>query len=100
MIRNKRTAWKKYITKQSQEARNEYSKARNKVRNETRKFIKKHEREIAKGAKSNPKKFWSYINSKRKTPVGIAELSDSSGHVYKTDNEKANALKDFFNLSS
>ena len=32
------------------------------------------EKEIAQNAKSNPKIFWKYANSKRKTNTGISEL--------------------------
>jgi hypothetical protein len=32
------------------------------------------EKEIAENAKINPKKFWQYANSKRKTKSGIGEL--------------------------
>ena len=31
-------------------------------------------KEIAKNVKSNPKMFWKYANSKRKTNTGISEL--------------------------
>jgi hypothetical protein len=33
------------------------------------------EKEIAENAKVNPKKFWQYANSKRKTKSGIGEIT-------------------------
>jgi hypothetical protein len=42
------------------------------------------EKDIAKNAKTNLKKFWQYANSKRKTKSGIAEL--------KYKNDKANSF--------
>jgi hypothetical protein len=35
---------------------------------------KNREKQIAETAKSNSKKFWSYVNSKRKTKSGVSEL--------------------------
>jgi hypothetical protein len=58
------------------------------------------EREIAKHVKSNPKIFWKYANSKRKTKTGISELKFKSeeGEERKTttDKEKAEVLASFF----
>ena len=96
MIKKKNTTWKKYVKLHTEETRCDYSKARNKLRKETRKAIKDYERDIAKQAKSNPKKFWGYVNSKRKSPVGIADLTDSQGNVCRSDYSKANALKEWF----
>ena len=42
------------------------------------------EKDIAKNAKTNPKKFWQYANSKRKPKSGIAELK------YKNDKGEIN----------
>ena len=58
------------------------------------------EKEIAQNAKSNPKIFWKYANSKRKTNTGISELKFKSeeGEERKTttDKEKAEVLASFF----
>jgi hypothetical protein len=58
------------------------------------------EKEIAQNAKSNPKIFWKYANSKRKTNTGISELTFKSeeGEERKTttDKEKAEVLASFF----
>ena len=49
---------------------------------------------------TNPKKFWQYANSKRKTKTGIAELKykDEKGECKTTecDKDKANVLANFF----
>jgi predicted DNA binding protein len=52
----------------------EYIKMRNQVKGLVRKIKANMEKEIAKNAKKNPKKFWQYANSKRKTKSGISEL--------------------------
>jgi hypothetical protein len=58
------------------------------------------EKETAKNAKSNPKIFWKYANSKRKINTGISELKFKSeeGEERKTttDKEKAEVLASFF----
>ena len=43
----------------------EYRRLSNQVKNLTKKAKKKMEREIAKESKTNPKKFWQYVNKKR-----------------------------------
>ncbi len=77
----------------------EYCKARNKVKTTIAKDRKQRERLIAETAKSNCKNFWSYINAKRKTRSGVAELHTGHGSGVKTatsDEDKANVLGDFF----
>ena len=58
------------------------------------------EKEIAKNAKKNPKKFWQYANSKRKTKTGISELKytteNGETETTKTDKEKSEVLAIFF----
>ena len=64
------------------------------------KIRKKRERNIAaESAKSNCKNFWSYINFKRKTRSGVAELHTKSRgkvNVSSTDVDKAEVLGEFF----
>ena len=49
----------------------EYAKTRNQVKSAIRKAKANMEKETAKNAKSNPKNFWKYANSKRKINTGI-----------------------------
>ena len=53
---------------------------------------------IAENAKHNPKKFWSYVQSKTKTRTSIPDLHIDSDKkaVTSSDSEKANVLADFF----
>ena len=77
----------------------EYIKMRNQVKGLVRK-AKANMEEIAKNAKINPKKFWQYANSKRKTESGISELKykKENGEENKTstDKEKAEVLANLF----
>ena len=69
-----------------------YNRLRNQIRGLTRKSKKIIEKEIAKNAKSNPKAFWKYSQSKLKTRSGIPDLvieDDEDEPKYtKNDQEK------------
>ena len=63
----------------------------------TRKLKKGIEKDIAKQAKSNPKMFWRYINSKTKTREGISQLEvPGENRLTESDNEKAESLLKHF----
>ena len=78
----------------------EYRRLSNQVKNLTKKAKKKMERDIAKESKTNPKKFWQYVNKKTKIKQGIPDLvyEDEDGEETSTtnDKEKVEVLADFF----
>ena len=80
-------------------SRLEYTKARNLVTKLMRQAKRKIESEVAKKAKSNPKAFWSHVNSKLKTRNGISPLlqdeKDKDSMKY-SNVEKANILQKQF----
>ena len=57
------------------------------------------EKKIAREAKTNPKQFWRYANSKSRTRIGVADLykdpGDPKSELTKNDKEKAEVLSDF-----
>ena len=55
----------RYIESQDVQIYTEHRRCCNKLRSMTRKATKRLEKDIAKNSKSNPKKFWKYVNSKR-----------------------------------
>ena len=77
-----------------------YTRQRNKVRSMTRKLQCDQEKMISQNAKSNPKKFWNYVNSRLKTRSGIADLemddTVNGGTLATTDQAKADTLSKFF----
>ena len=73
-IQEKHRRWKQYLKTKEERDYREYTKLRNQVKGMIRKAKSKMEQEIAKQVKTNPKRFWQYANSKRKTNVGISEL--------------------------
>ena len=69
--------------------------ARNQARRATRQALATFEKEVARCAKTNPKTFYKYINSRTKVRVGISELH-TADHRAISDEVKATALNDFF----
>ncbi len=73
----------------------EYRRIRNQVRLLTRKSKKVKEKGIASQVRKNPKKFWSYAQSKMKTKPGIPDL-EAHGKVVSSDKDKAEVLAEFY----
>lgn len=98
-IKKKHRSWQRYIETKDEKKYREYTQLRNKTRKLVRKAKKNMEREIANDVKKNPKRFWKYVNSKRKVKTGISELKYEDGdgtHTSSTDQEKAETLSNFF----
>jgi hypothetical protein len=76
-IRTKHCLHAKWIQAEPEEKEKErllYVRARNRAKSILRKTKMMFEKNISDNAKSNPKKFWSYVRSKMKTRAGIAPL--------------------------
>ena len=100
-IKAKKCAWKKYIRSKNQSDYSKYKTLRDDVRNDTRLLDKTEQNNIAILSKSNPKKFWSYVNSKVKSHNQIGDLnytkSVTNGQkVATTNEEKVDILNDYF----
>ena len=89
-IKKKHRCWTRYRETGDNKKYQEYAKTRNQVKSAIRKAKANMEKEIAQSAKSNPKIFWKYANSKRKTNTGISELKFKSeeGEERKTTTDK------------
>ena len=72
------------------------STSENQLKSLTRKLRKNFEDDIAKDAKTAPKKFWSYVHSRTKTRTKIPILPRKDGTVAVTPLEKAETLNEFF----
>jgi len=98
-IKKKHRLWQRYMESKDGEKYVQYTRARNQVKGLVRKAKREMEKDIARNAKTNPKKFWQYANSKRKVMSGIADLKYKEGEETKVaddDKSKANILADFF----
>lgn len=95
-IKRKRSAFELY--KQTREGRDyiAYTKARNAAKAETRRAVRDFEREIAKRAKTNPKAFYNFVNSKLRTRAAIGDLRLESGAEVTSESGKADIFNQFF----
>ena len=95
-VKKKQSAYKRYLeTKEGQEYLI-YAKARNQAKWECKKAMKEYEREIAKSAKKNPKRFYAYAKSKLNTNHAIPDLVNENNEKISDDADKADLLNKFF----
>lgn len=98
-IKKKHRCWQRFMETRDGTKHKEYAKMRNQVKGLVRKAKREMEKDIAKQAKTDPKKFWQYANAKRKTKSGISDLKYKEGDeekIAEEDTTKANVLADFF----
>ena len=98
-VKKKHRMWTRYMETSEEEKLRNYKRARNKVRNSTRRARRRIELAIAKDIKDQPKKFWNYVNAKTKVQSTIPDLEENrNGEVRQatTDKEKAEMLGNFF----
>ena len=73
-----------------------YAKARNQAKWACRQAERDFEKRIASEAKTNPKAFYKYAQSKMRTRVRITNLTDDDGNLVTDDTEKADLMNRFF----
>jgi len=99
-IRTKNKLWKNFIDTKDPAIYAQYRGISNIVRKQTRAVYKHEQNEVARLSKENPKKFWNYVNSRRKSRSTISDLvcQDDQRNVSKadTDEKKAVVLSQFF----
>ena len=102
-IKRKHRLWDAYIKTGDGQRYIEYCRARNQVRALTRKIQKGLEKQVAKEARTNPKKFWQFVANKSKSRPTIPDLllededdEDENAKYTSTDQEKANRFNEFF----
>ena len=95
-IEKKKEAWIKWKRTGRERDREEYRKRVN----ETKKKIKNKknalERRIVQHRKSNPKSFYAYINSAKKTRGKIGPLKNGDGELITAPKEQAEILNEFY----
>ena len=95
-IHLKRTAWKRYKQHPTFVNKKVYLKYNNQVRWLSRAAKCTIEKLIAKEAKTNPKLFFQYVNSKLKPREKVSSLLKEDGSLTENDLEKAELLNSFF----
>ena len=100
LIKEKSSLSRKFVKTKDPAIRKQYNRIRNKVTKLVRQARKKFEENLAREAKSDPKKIWQYINSKSKVNIGIGDLcmdpTDPKTPQTTNDGEKANILGNYF----
>ena len=99
-IRIKKSLWRTYIRNKDTASWLNYTCQRNKVKKIIRNNLIEEQNTIAQQYKSNPKRFWKYVNSKTKHPekVGDLKLKDEDGKtvICSSAKAKADSLCNFF----
>lgn len=95
-LRKKKVAFNRWMQTKDGHDYQEYAKARNAAKTETRRAVRDFEKEVAKQAKKNPKAFYRYVNSKLKTRTGVGNLRTKDGDELVNNSEKAEAFSSFF----
>ena len=95
-VKRKHKLFKRFLQSDSSKDYKEYINQRNITCKLIKQAKKCHEKNIASHAKTNPKQFWKYVNSKRKCREKVAALQKEDGSLTTNNKEKANLLIDFF----
>ncbi len=72
-----------------------HTQAKNKATSSVKKAKFSYEKKIADQAKTQPKSFWRYVNSKLKTTHTITELAFGD-NIYSSPTDKANCMNNYF----
>lgn len=95
MINKKKRAYRAKKNHPSLENDLAFRKVQSDVKYQIRRAKAKYEKGLAKNAKSNPKKFYQYINTKTKSNV-VGPLTSSEGKTLETDEDQAEELNQYF----
>ena len=78
-IQQKKSAFIRFKQSRARKDYMDYVHAHNAAKTKLRRAVRDYEKEIAKRAKSNPKAFYQYINSKTKSCVRIPDMKGADG---------------------
>jgi len=95
-IKKKKSAFTRFKETRAGKDYQEYVQARNMAKSEMRRAVRDYEKEIAKRAKSNPKAFYRYVNSKTKSHEKIPDLKGDDGNTITNNKDKAEVFNNFF----
>lgn len=96
LIKKKRAAWTKWKERKTEANREEYKKWEKEVKKKIRRKKNKTEKEIVECRKTNPKKFYRYINKARATRSKIGPLKNEMGEIVIDPQEQASLLNKYF----
>ena len=95
-IKKKHKMYKRFLKSKNGERYQLYVKERNLCTKILKQARRAYEKGVASEGKTNPKKFWRYVQERMKTKTGIGTLKEKDGPLITNDKEKAETLNDFF----
>jgi hypothetical protein len=96
VVKKKHKLFQRYLRTKAGRDYEKYIVQRNKCSKLIKQTRKDYEKHIAKESKTNPKKFWKYIQERMRVNTGISALRTKEGSLATDDVSKANTLNDFF----
>lgn len=95
-IKRQQNAHRSYLRLRTGRSYENYRVASEMATIEVNRSVARFERFVASNAKSDPKTFWSYVNSKRKAGNNIGPVKRPNGSLTSSDFETAEVFSDFF----
>ena len=96
LIRKKRRLWRYYKTTSDYRDYQSYLEVQKSVTKVIRNAKKRFERKLAKNFKSNPRQFYSHLNSKTKSRTAVGPLNDQDDELISDSQGMCNILNGFF----
>ena len=96
LIGKKRKAWDKWKKCRSEEDKDVYKKLEKCLKRKIRNAKNGMERKVAKEAKENPRAFYAYVNSAKRTRTKIGPISGINGEVLIDPREQAERLNSHY----
>ena len=95
-IKSKKKTFYKYKNSGTEHDYQIYKEARREVKRETRRAVRSYEKKIASAVKEDPKEFYKYFNSKRRTNAQLSSIVTVEGGHESDGNRIANEFNNFF----
>ena len=95
-IEKKKDAWNKWKQTGRERDREEYRKRMNEAKKKIKNKKNALERKVVLNRKTNPKSFYAYINSAKKTRGKIGPLKNGNGELITEPKEQAQILNEFY----
>ena len=95
-IEKKKEAWKKWKRTGGRREEEEYRKRVNETKKKVRNKKNALERKVIQSRKTNPKSFYAYINSAKKTRGKIGPLKNENGELVTEPKRQAQMLNEFY----
>ena len=96
LIRDKKKAWDRWKSTGDSIDKTAYREAERKTKGAIRRKKKNFERKVARESKTNPRFFYSYVNSSKRARGKIGPLKDDGGTVIIDPREQAEIMNEYY----